>query len=412
MRGRVVPIVVVAVVVTAMAAAFWSSRQSGDERASETDPVHETSADAGDARGEAPVAPAITEDREQEDWFPDLSDRNDLPGIDLSATVDRDSFGCSISELTDRLDIEQDFASTEGEAVIESLLETFLLSGDAELQLAAGLLSDGSDAVVDDYGDRYARMATIERAFRTDPLHPLVLWNAAQACGGEASSGFCADPQVQVNIQTVLGNNGEYWVLVARQRFGRDDRAGALEALRRAAAAPEFDGYFMANVRMFQRACSMMPDTTYTVQTLAAYVVSTDVVDSGTSGIGCGNDSQTPPEWMDACLAVGSRYESDGRTIDQRKAGAMMQARLLAAAGQQEEAEAARARRREMQGVDDTVDDDIFAVLLTDERALSLFLEEFEAGDEGSAVRFIADEVERLKQDPTYTPCPPDGVDD
>lgn len=409
MRGRVVTAVVAVVVVTATAAALWSSRQSGDGTVNETEPELDVASD-GAARGGAPVAPVIPEGREQEDWFPDLSDRNDVPGVNLDAAVDRESFNCDIDELAGRLDVEQTFAGAEGEELIESLLETYLLSGDAELQLAAGLLADGTAA--EEYGDRYARMSTIERAYRIDPLNPLVLWNAAQACGGEASTGFCADSQLQVNIQTVLGNNGEYWVLVARQRFNRDDRAGALEALRRAAAAPEFDGYFMANVRMFQRAFSMIPDSTYTVQTLAAFVLSTEVVDSSPTGIGCGNESQTPPEWIEACLALGRRYESDGRTIDQRRAGAMMQARLLAAAGQQEEAEAARARRRELQGIVDTIDEDIFAVLLTDERALSLFLEEFEAGDETSAVQFIADEVERLRQDPTYTPCPDEGADD
>ena len=48
--------------------------------------------------------------------------------------------------------------------------------------------------------------------------------------------------------------------------------------------------------------------------------------------------------------------------------------------------------------------------MLTDERVLSLFLEEFESGDEFSAMRFAREEVERLKQDPNYHPCPPEDA--
>ena len=398
MKGPMLRFVIVTVLLIVLAI-FYATRL-GEEPEPDFESPSESIPETRTAPGEAPVAATVHDDVEREDWFPDLTGRNDVPGIDLGATVGRETFDCDIDDLIDNLGIEQTLDGDAGEEVIRGLLETFTLSGDAELQLAAGLLAEE----VDD--DRYGGLASIERAYRSDPMHPVVLWNAVEACEGEAASGFCADPQLQANVQTVLGSNGEYWALVSSQRYGQGDEAGALDALRRAAAAPEFDNLLMDNVRMLQRAFSMIPDTGYTVQALFAYVTAHDIVSPANSA--CRSEAVTQPEWMDACLALARRYETDGRTAAQQRTGASIQSRLFEAAGRLEEAEEARARRREVPGISNMVDEDMFAVFLTDERVVATFLEELEASGEASAVRAVQDEVERLKQDPQYHPCPPE----
>lgn len=405
MRGPMLRFAIVAIILLLLVV-FYATRL-GEEPATESEPPSEATSETTTVPGAAPVAETVSEDREREDWFPDLTDRNDVPGIDLGATLTRDTFGCDLQELADHLGVEDALEGEEGEQRIARLLETFALSGDAELQLAGSHLTIAADGGLTENQYDYGQMASIERAYQSDPMHPLVLWNAASACSADATTGFCADPQVRANIQTVLGNNGEYWALVAEQRYNRGDQDGALDALRRAAVAPEFDNYFMANIRMFQRAFSMIPDTNYTVQTLGAYALSNTIVEPGI-GMACGAEVEARPEWLDACLAVARRYESDGRSISQQQWGARTQYRLLGFAGQREEAEAALSRHREIRDFRRNLDEDIVVVMLTDERVMAQFLEELEVSDERSAMYFVRDEVERLKQDPTYHPCPPE----
>ncbi len=373
----------------------------------ETEAIPEAGTEVLTTEGEAPVAATVQEDEERRDWFPDLRGHNDVPGVDLGATATRSTFGCDIEELARNIRVESRVVDGETDPRLGALLDILAASGDAELQLAAAQLSSASSGSEDAGIDPNAAAAALERAYRTDPANPLVLWNATQACVGESSPAFCAEPSFKADAEAALSSNGEYWVRVADRLHDQGDRLGALDALRRAATAPELDNYMMANVRMLQRALSMVPDTSYIQQALGAYAFST--MHAAPDRISaCTPDASNDPELLDACLAIASRYESDGRTIAHRRLATRMQYQLYEATGQSDAAEEATARFRELQEYENILDEDLIAVMATDERVVSLFLEEFEVGNELSAMRFFGDEVERLKQDPEYNPCPSD----
>ncbi|MDJ0908697.1 MAG: hypothetical protein QNI99_05870 [Woeseiaceae bacterium] len=315
------------------------------------------------------------------------------------------SFGCDMEALSANLHPTSHLRGQRDDDQVERLLETLAASGDAELQLATGQLTLQADWVTDDMLSQYGTMASIERAYATDPTNPLVLWNAIIECSTAGPSSFCSGRQLQANAWSVLGVDGQFWVRIATLHYKRDDKESALDALQQAAAAPMFDRYFIEHVRMMQRALSIVSEAGYGSQAFAAY-----------SGApmrylfrvreACVAEAPVQSEWLDACLAVAERYASDAITIQERKYGSLLQADILAITGQEEASEAARARYRELDDSGWGRDEDVLAVLLADEQVMSLFLDELAVGGEVSARLFLSDEVDRLKEDPEYDPCP------
>ena len=300
----------------------------------------------------------------------------------------------------------------DSEARLTQYLNTLAYSGDAEHHLAAMQLqmAETLSANAAEDSPQLPEVDHLARALQADPMNPLVLWHAVGACTDPDVHSACTDPNVQANVQSVLGSNGAYWAQVSVQRYASDDSDGALDALRRAAAAPTFDNYFIEHVRMHQRALSLIPDIGPVERALGGYALSMTTLGSNVRGLVPCLSAAEDPSWFDACAAVANRFASESPTIMQRAMGMEMLARVYDAGGQAEAAELERERAAELTRSFWIEDEDMIAVLATDERVLSQYLEELEASDEMNAVQFLGEEIERLKQDPTYTPCPPDEV--
>lgn len=389
---------------------FYATRL-GNEPEPESEEYPASMSDEGPGVGDAPAVARPSGDR-KEDWFPDLSDRNDIPGVTLGTPDDRSTFGCDVEALADRFG--RTLTNDNGDARFESYIDLLSASGDAELLLAAQQFPVLKLPVASDDAetDSPTQVDLLELAVQADPVNPLVLWSAAGACADPELHSFCTDANVQANMRTVLGTNGEYWVQESARLYAADDRDGALDALRRAATAPTFDSYFVQQLRMHQRALSLVPDLGPVQRAMGAYALSMMRVENSARSLApCYLEAQDA-SWFEACVAVANRSASESATIMQRAFAMEVLSRIYEAGGQAEAADLERTRARELTGSFWIEDEDMIAVLVTDERVLSLYLEELEAGDEVNAVEFLRDEVERLKEDPTYTPCPPDEVDD
>ncbi len=408
-KGKVFALIVVGAIVIAIAAWLWSSRQSDSNIVEPpTDAPRATSA-AGPVAPEAARAP---NGDKKEDWFPDLSGANDIPGVTLGVGEGRTTFDCDVSALADKLG--RSIEGEDGEARMIQYINTLSASSDAEHHLAALqiLQAEGSGTVEGDEDSSLPQVDHLALALQADPMNPLVLFNAANACLEPDLYSICTDANLQANMRSVLGSNGEYWAQESARLYLMEDHDGALDALRRAASAPTFDNYFIENVRMHQRALSLVPDMGPIERSLGGYALSMMTVQNTSRGLaGCFFEVEDP-SWFDTCTAVANRYASESPTVIQRGLGMQMLARLYEEGGQIEAAELERQRAAELTESFWIEDDDMIAVLVTDERVLSLYLQELEAGDELNAVQYLREEIERLKQDPTYTPCPDEAAED
>lgn len=397
-------IVVIGAIATIAAIAFWFTRS--------TEPPAAAQPSAAPVPTEATIdqpAGQPSAGDPQEEWFPDLNDRNDIPGVYLGIGDDRSTFGCDVDSMADGLG--DSLEGDEGRARFANYMNLLAASGDAEHQLAAlQLRAVGQVGVFDGGVSALPNVDHLALALESDPLNPLVLWQAAGTCIEQDSHSACSDLNVRANMQTVLGSNGEYWAQESARLYVAGDTESALDALRRAGSAPGFDNYFMKQVRLQQRALSLAPDLSPVERNLGAYALGLVATGSGPRALApCFQQADDPP-WFDACTAVANRYISDSPTIVQQALGMEMLARLYAMAGQEEAAQLEKTRASELGSAFWVEDEDLMAVLFTDERVFSLYLDELESGDEFVAVQFLRDEVERLKQDPDYTPCPSEGA--
>ena len=127
MRSPMLRFVIVAVLLLVLVI-FYATRL-GEEP--QTEPPEDPASPSGTGHnGDGPVAPVVDSDGPDEEWFPDLSDRNDIPGVNLGVTSGRTSFGCNVSDLTDRLG--NNFAGDESGARLVEYINILTASGDAE----------------------------------------------------------------------------------------------------------------------------------------------------------------------------------------------------------------------------------------------------------------------------------------
>ncbi len=406
MSRRKLTSAIFAATVVVAALVLWTTRHPQQQTA----PSTEANLDAQSVPGSHAVQTSRAEHSEESrDWFPDLSDTGDssTPGSDGV----RDSFHCDMDRIRARFSLLNSRGDTaEGIQTLKEVLSVLNASGDAELLLAASHLDYLVEHLGDDAAEGAIREPNLARALAADPLHPAALWNAANLCGSEPELGICQSSWLQTNIETVLGGNGEYWAREAVYRYRVGDSQGAFAAIQRASAAPEFENFVAGHARLIERALSTAQDIDYQERAVTAIAMSLGLMDAGNLGLltVCGTESENDPEWRAACLNLASRFLADGRTFHSREVGARLQVRLYTMSGEDELANAAQETRAWLDNADlDDADDDVLSVLLTDERVIRGFLDEFEAGDEISATAWTKDEVARLKQDPAYSPCPP-----
>ncbi len=409
MKGPMLRFVIVAALLLVLVIFYATRLGEQPPRGSEQDPA--PSGETGYA-GDGPVTPVAESDRPDEDWFPDLSGHNDLPGIYLDPTLGRSTFGCDMDALVQNLG--RNLVGEGSDARLAQYVGMLSVSSDAEHQLAALQLIDAEALTAPgaDDGTSLLEVDHLARALQADPMNPLVLWHAAGLCADSEAHSACSDPLVQSNMQSVLGGNGEYWAQVSAQRYAANDLDGSLDALHRAASAPTFDNFFMEHVRMHQRSLSLIPDIGPVERALGGYALGMTTMARGARGLIPCMSETSEPSWYDACTAVANRFASESPTIVQRALGMEMLAQIYESGGQPEAARLERERAAELTRTFWIEDEDMMSVLVTDERVLSLYLEELEAGDETNALQFLGEEVERLRQDPTYDPCPPDEVGD
>ncbi len=382
---------------------FYATRL-GDELENESD--------------DAPVPPADTghsDDAETDNTVLDaFLDRiqGDAAAEEPATNAEYRSFGCDGDEIRrDAGRVVEALTDRENPKLIQ-LLDTLTASADAEHQLTVVelqmFLVAGANDPVEIADRQFATLVALETAVRLDPSNPLILWYASWGCNRGAAADFCENPVVQENIRNVMHNNGAYWAREAFTKHEAGERAAALEDLQRVATAPEYDNYYAENIRVLERALALMEDLSYIERAWGAFAFTNTVQTYNNAVYLMCELPLADDAWFDACLALAERGAAQGGSLTQQTMANTLLADLYEAVGWDDESRRAREQLEGMLDPRVRRSGDLSAVLLTDERVMSLYLEEFESGGEVDAMRFLAAEVERLKQDPHYTPCPAD----
>lgn len=281
----------------------------------------------------------------------------------------------------------------------DELLRVLSASADAEHLLVAALSSLHSD--------QERAMTLLSEAAARDPRHPLIAAQILTLCTEiDACSG--ARPEMERNLIAADKGNAIAWVEVARSRLQRNDERGALAALREAAAAAAVEDYFTDYIYLFDRGLAAASDLEPFDRMVAAighsagnittaYLVKRD----------CEQRAANLPEWRDACLRLGERFENDSFTILTQTVGIGLQIAMYELEGDGRAAERAVQRREEFAGRwKQLASRTVRAEELRDATVLRQYLETFASAGEVQAMEYLGDEVEARLPPATATQQP------
>lgn len=151
---------------------------------------------------------------------------------------------------------DQDYVS-RGRSQVEWAEKTARIRRDAVSVLAASTTAEHKlAAALLAYGEMNAAVAVdlLVEAGTLDPPNPMIAARMLQMC--QIAQEDCNLSLADLEMQSVTTDRGnaDAWARVATSRASRSDYAGALDALQEAAAAPEFNEYYIDYILLFDRA--------------------------------------------------------------------------------------------------------------------------------------------------------------
>lgn len=346
---------------------------------------------------------------ESEEWFPDLGEREALPTVISTDGWTNREFDCDVNEVLVHLSELFEPPSDGGDSWLLPLANSLSVATDSGQLIAA--LHINRVLAVPANGDerqalRQAGLTALESAVQLDASNPMVLWYASGICNEGLDASFCSDAAFDAAVQSMLGSNAAWWAREARSRFAAGERAAALEALQTAAVAPGYNDFYAESIAAVNGALGLVADVDFTERALVAYALVQESSGFPDAFPRACRESEDDPILFDACVSFAERQIADSSTLNTRVSAAEFLGEAYQTAGRLDDSHRVR---RTAQGLSDLRADDsgdLASVVLADQRVLTLFMEELEAGGEIAAMRFAQDEVARLKQDPEYSPCP------
>jgi hypothetical protein len=236
------------------------------------------------------------------------------PAANLAAPAGSDERACipEISPLraprsreeAEAMQSAEQRADEEREKELASTRARLLESRNPEHLAAAALMSEPP-----------ARIPPVMQALRAGGDTPLFLWLAAQVCDKASKQDACPADELAERLVAIDPLNSEAWMHAAVRRFKRDDEAGALAAVQRAAASPESRIYWAETIAMIERAHAAAGNLPFTERASAAFGIAAANL-PGYSGYTkmCTTRSQASQAWAQACLGYGELAERRGDT--------------------------------------------------------------------------------------------------
>lgn len=244
--------------------------------------------------------------------------------------------------------------------------------------------------------DNLARsIELIAQALVYDPDNPLILISLGEACFRMPEAAACTARDAEEGVLRVGSSNGAIWARVAAWRHRTGDRDGALDALRRAATAPAYDGYWIDQFLLIERALAASTNYTYVQRVSAAIGFPSALVGHDIDSVRICEGEIGAAEWRQVCISHGARLEADADTAIGVAAGIQLQGLVHRANGNL--VGLARTQRR-LRELHELLRSSIIpgeTVLYGDEMVLTEYVAELTGHGELAAMRYLREELAR-----------------
>lgn len=320
---------------------------------------------------------------------------------DSASIIPARAFACDLSQEagTDELipeDVQESLDSWDRQRI--EITASLAHSENPEHLLMAALLGSG--------GEEKLGFSAMERALAADPDNPLTLWNFLASCSLHPEATVCADGSIEKRAILADGGNGQLWGEIAGYRLERGDTEGAYDALTSANTAPQFNGYFIEHVEMFERGLAATTNEPYLERMVRAIGFAAALVSKFYPVLqGCKEQAVESAVWRQACLEYGERLEIDGGSFLSTMFGTSLQKKMYEISGNTAKIAEADSRYQLIMDMVQSINSQDGFVLLFDERILADYTKEWASYGEFRAMQFLQAEVVRLRQQPGYDPC-------
>ena len=270
-------------------------------------------------------------------------------------------------------------------------------SGDTEHLLAAALMST----------DRRELQELLDRVLIADPTNRVAHWKNLENC--HALGSECDRPAVEAPVLAVDSVNGLVWIDVAGAHMSNEHWEAAEDALRRAAAAPRFDTYFMEYALLIERGLAATTELGYTDRMVAGIGFAAAAATPGFREMTrrCTGEADGYVIPADICFELGAQMARYGTEVLTVLIGKSVQRHAASRLGNER---LSRELDSEKQQIRDAVlregaDSGAHVLLQNDAGVLRRYIETFVAHGEIHATEALVAEARRLREDPDYDQC-------
>lgn len=286
------------------------------------------------------------------------------------------------------------------EEVLEELsaAASFLAaSGDAELKIASALLHrwDAPERAV----------ATLESldGFASDDA--FVVWALLGVCDQRPVAGCGIGPFRSANAN-LHRNNGAFWLAYAIMAIEAGDDDAAIDALRHASTAAEFDTRYAEQLQLIDRGLAAATDWPQGRRVAAAFAF-VSVVPYDLSLLTRRCRASHDGVWPELCEQVGAHMAAAAPDTLTRLIGMDLEKIVAEGRGDAQAIQAIEERKQQLRRTNASLElaGEFYNLLVNDEVRLQMYLADLDTYGEAEANHRLFAEAERLRRDPGYDQC-------
>jgi len=285
----------------------------------------------------------------------------------------------------------------ELKAAEEFAVTVLRASGNAEHLLAAALLSR--------YSDPRLALELLDQSVELSSNAPLSAWSAFVICGQRPNVN-CDLASRELTAIRHDSRNGAMWVQIAALRLEKGRQFEAIEAMRQAIAAPDYNSFHADQIMHVERGLASATNLGLADRfVLGVSFASVSPFAMNTLTSQC--ESEQTGVWPELCEQLGRRMATDAKDIMNKSLGLSLQTLAMTNLGDAEGLLAVQQQQQDLRRLLGTVESNRVTMNLlgNDERVLRDYMSNLEVFGETVAMDRLSAEAARLKELPDYDQC-------